>query len=138
VHIHPTSNHHILNSSPLPSTPQPHPNPTPPPVPCGNTVALVGLDQFITKTATITNEACEDAHPMKAMKFSVSPVVRVAVEPKVASDLPKLVEGLKRLARSDPMVQCIIEETGEHIIAGGWLGGGGLGPWVCGGLLAWL
>jgi elongation factor 2 len=60
---------------------------------------------------------------MKAMKFSVSPVVRVAVEPKVASDLPKLVEGLKRLARSDPMVQCIIEETGEHIIAGacrGW------------------
>ena len=30
---------------------------------------------------------------MQAMKFSVSPVVRVAVEPKVASDLPKLVEG---------------------------------------------
>lgn len=52
------------------------------------------------------------------MKFSVSPVVRVAVEPKLASDLPKLVEGLKRLAKSDPMVQCIIEETGEHIIAG--------------------
>jgi len=42
----------------------------------------------------------------------------VAVEPKVASDLPKLVEGLKRLAKSDPMVQCTIEETGEHIIAG--------------------
>jgi translation elongation factor EF-G len=55
---------------------------------------------------------------LQAMKFSVSPVVRVAVEPKIASDLPKLVEGLKRLARSDPMVQCIIEETGEHIIAG--------------------
>lgn len=87
-------------------------------VPCGNTVAMVGLDQFITKTATLTNEKCEDAFPLKAMKFSVSPVVRVAVEPKVASDLPKLVEGLKRLARSDPMVQCIIEETGEHIIAG--------------------
>ncbi|KAJ9532280.1 elongation factor 2 [Haematococcus lacustris] len=87
-------------------------------VPCGNTVALVGLDQFIIKTATLTNEGKDDAHPMKAMKFSVSPVVRVAVEPKVASDLPKLVEGLKRLARSDPMVQCVIEETGEHIIAG--------------------
>lgn len=26
--------------------------------------------------------------------------------------------GLKRLAKSDPMVQCSIEETGEHIIAG--------------------
>ena len=52
------------------------------------------------------------------MKFSVSPVVRVAVEPKNAADLPKLVEGLKRLAKSDPMVQCVIEESGEHIIAG--------------------
>ena len=52
------------------------------------------------------------------MKFSVSPVVRVAVEPKNTADLPKLVEGLKRLAKSDPMVQCIIEESGEHIIAG--------------------
>ncbi|KAJ4851596.1 pre-tRNA nuclear export protein [Turnera subulata] len=37
---------------------------------------------------------------------------------KVASDLPKLVEGLKRLAKSDPMVVCTIEESGEHIVAG--------------------
>jgi len=87
-------------------------------VPCGNTVALVGLDQYIQKNATITNEKNADAHPIKAMKFSVSPVVRVAVQPKVAGDLPKLVEALKRLSKSDPMVQCIIEETGEHIIAG--------------------
>jgi hypothetical protein len=65
-------------------------------VPCGNTVALVGLDQFITKNATLADEKSEDAHTIKAMKFSVSPVVRVAVEPKVASDLPKLVEGEAR------------------------------------------
>jgi len=52
------------------------------------------------------------------MKFSVSPVVRVAVEPKNPADLPKLVEGLKRLSKSDPLVQCTIEESGEHIIAG--------------------
>ena len=26
--------------------------------------------------------------------------------------------GLKRLSKSDPMVQCMIEESGEHIIAG--------------------
>jgi len=52
------------------------------------------------------------------MKFSVSPVVRVAVEPKNPADLPKLVEGLKRLSRSDPLVQCSTEDTGEHIVAG--------------------
>merc|ERR1711955_111214 len=27
-------------------------------------------------------------------------------------------EGLKRLSKSDPMVQCMIEESGEHIVAG--------------------
>jgi len=85
-------------------------------VPCGNICGLVGVDQFLVKTGTITT--FKEAHNMKVMKFSVSPVVRVAVEPKNPSDLPKLVEGLKRLSKSDPMVQCIIEESGEHIIAG--------------------
>merc|ERR1712176_1011884 len=87
-------------------------------VPAGNTVGLVGVDQYIVKTGTITNESGKDAHNMKQMKFSVSPVVRVAVDPKNPQDLPKLVEGLKRLAKSDPMVQCFNESSGEHIIAG--------------------
>merc|ERR1712212_272098 len=85
-------------------------------VPAGNICGLVGVDQYLIKTGTITTN--KDAHNLKVMKFSVSPVVRVAVEPKNPSDLPKLVEGLKRLSKSDPMVQCIIEESGEHIIAG--------------------
>ncbi|KAI3368873.1 hypothetical protein L3Q82_025855 [Scortum barcoo] len=85
-------------------------------VPCGNIVGLVGVDQFLVKTGTITT--FEHAHNMKVMKFSVSPVVRIAVEAKNPADLPKLVEGLKRLSKSDPMVQCIIEESGEHIVAG--------------------
>merc|ERR1712076_183039 len=84
--------------------------------PAGNICGLVGVDQFIVKTGTITN--WEGAHNIKVMKFSVSPVVRVAVQCKNPADLPKLVEGLKRLAKSDTMVQCSIEESGEHIIAG--------------------
>ncbi|OEL14902.1 Elongation factor 2 [Dichanthelium oligosanthes] len=87
-------------------------------VPCGNTVALVGLDHLITKNATLTNDKAVDAHPMKAMKFSVSPVVHKSVACKNAADLPKLVEGLKRLAKSDPLVMCTMTETGEHVIAG--------------------
>merc|ERR1711887_462114 len=87
-----------------------------PSVPCGNICGLVGVDQYLVKTGTISNS--ETAHNMKTMKFSVSPVVRVAVEPKNPQDLPKLVEGLKRLAKSDPMVLCLTEESGEHIIAG--------------------
>ncbi|KAL6728942.1 hypothetical protein Aduo_000044 [Ancylostoma duodenale] len=85
-------------------------------IPSGNIAGLVGVDQYLVKGGTITT--FKDAHNMRVMKFSVSPVVRVAVEAKNPADLPKLVEGLKRLAKSDPMVQCIFEESGEHIIAG--------------------
>mmetsp|Transcript_4857 Transcript_4857/g.8125 ORF Transcript_4857/g.8125 Transcript_4857/m.8125 type:complete len:863 (-) Transcript_4857:72-2660(-) len=86
-----------------------------PDVPAGNTCALVGVDQYLLKSGTIVTE--DDAHTIKTMKFSVSPVVRCAVEPKNSADLPKLVEGMKRLSKSDPMVLCYTEESGEHIIA---------------------
>merc|ERR1712186_67873 len=56
-------------------------------VPCGNTVGLVGVDQYLMKQGTISDHP--DAHCIKVMKYSVSPVVRVAVEVKNASDLPK-------------------------------------------------
>ena len=85
-------------------------------IPAGNTCALVGIDQYIIKTGTISTS--EVAHILKDMKYSVSPVVRVSVKCKDGKDLPKLVEGLKRLSKSDPLVVCTTEEkTGESIIA---------------------
>uniref|UniRef100_W5MGH7 Eukaryotic translation elongation factor 2b n=1 Tax=Lepisosteus oculatus TaxID=7918 RepID=W5MGH7_LEPOC len=59
--------------------------------PIQRTILMMGryVDQFLVKTGTITT--FEQAHNMRVMK---------------------------RLAKSDPMVQCIIEESGEHIIAG--------------------
>merc|ERR1711865_523331 len=87
-----------------------------PDVPAGNTVALVGVDAYILKSGTITT--IEDAHNITPMKYSVSPVVKVAVKPKDGKDLPKIVEGLKKLSKSDPLVICTTEESGEHVIAG--------------------
>lgn len=87
-----------------------------PDVPCGNTVGLVGVDQYLMKTGTITTS--EVAHTIRNMKYSVSPVVRVAVDVKNAADLPKLVDGMKKLSKSDPLVVCVTEESGQHIIAG--------------------
>eukprot|EP01116_Phalansterium_solitarium_P006116 TRINITY_DN18420_c0_g1_i1.p1 TRINITY_DN18420_c0_g1~~TRINITY_DN18420_c0_g1_i1.p1 ORF type:complete len:859 (+),score=302.26 TRINITY_DN18420_c0_g1_i1:54-2579(+) len=84
-------------------------------IPAGSTCGLVGIDQFITKTATLTTE--EHSHPLVSMKFSVSPVVRVAVSPKNPTDLPRLIEALRRLSKSDQLVQCTHTDTGEHIVA---------------------
>lgn len=83
--------------------------------PAGNIVGLVGIDQFLLKSGTLTTN--ESAHNLKVMKFSVSPVVQVAVDVKNASDLPKLVEGLKRLSKSDPCVLTHMSPAGEHIVA---------------------
>jgi elongation factor 2 len=85
-------------------------------IPAGNTCGLVGVDQYLVKAGTITN--IESACCIKTMKFAVSPVVRVAVAVKNSTDLPKLVEGLKKLSKSDPMVKIETTEAGEHIIAG--------------------
>ncbi|KAA8916023.1 hypothetical protein TRICI_001838 [Trichomonascus ciferrii] len=84
-------------------------------VPAGNVVGLVGIDQFLLKSGTLTTS--DAAHNLKVMKFSVSPVVNVAVDVKNANDLPKLVEGLKRLSKSDPCVVTSMSESGEHIVA---------------------
>ncbi len=89
-----------------------------PDVPCGNTVALSGVDQYLIKTGTIASVEHPESHPIRSMKYSVSPVVRVAVKPKNPADLPKLVEGLKKLSKSDPLVVCEFEESGENVIAG--------------------
>ena len=85
-------------------------------IPAGNTCGLIGVDQYLTKSGTITTS--ETACCIKTMKFAVSPVVRVAVAVKNSADLPKLVEGLNKLRKSDPMVKIEQNSAGEHIIAG--------------------
>jgi elongation factor 2 len=41
-----------------------------PDCPCGNMVGLVGIDQYLLKSGTITT--CAEAKPFVTMKFSVS------------------------------------------------------------------
>ncbi|KAL5537851.1 hypothetical protein UlMin_046280 [Ulmus minor] len=79
----------------------------------GNTIALVGLDQYITKNTIVTNKKEVDAHPVKAMEFSCN----------VAYDLPKLVEGLKLLDKYDLMVVYTIEKSGKHTLVDDFMGG---------------
>jgi len=46
-------------------------------------------------------------------------VVQVSVKPKDAKELPKLVEGLRRLSRSDLLVKARLEDGGDHILGTG-------------------
>jgi len=46
----------------------------------------------------------------------VPPIVRVALEPVIPSDMPKLIAGIKLLAQADPCVETFQQQTGEHVI----------------------
>lgn len=85
-------------------------------VPAGNTVALAGIDKYILKQGTIASDI--NAHVIKSMKYTVSPVVRVAVAPADPKNLEQFRKGLERLIKQDPLVQHTLEDTGENIIAG--------------------
>ncbi|KAG8519723.1 Elongation factor 2, partial [Galemys pyrenaicus] len=69
-------------------------------MPCENTMDLVGVDQFLVETPL------EHANNMQVMKFTVSPVIRATGGANNLTDLP------------EPMVQCILPDSGEHIIPG--------------------
>ena len=85
-------------------------------VPAGSICGIVGIDKYLEKSGTLTTS--ESFHPFVTMKFSVAAVVQIAVKAKNAADLPKLVEGLRLLSKSDQLVKTSVSKTGEHIIAG--------------------
>ncbi|XP_069481105.1 elongation factor-like GTPase 1 [Ambystoma mexicanum] len=83
-------------------------------VPSGNVLGISGLDEFVLKSATLsTSPACP---PFIPLNFEATPIVRVAIEPKHASEMPQLVRGMKLLNQADPCVEVLIQETGEHVI----------------------
>ncbi|KAI0072313.1 hypothetical protein K474DRAFT_1711704 [Panus rudis PR-1116 ss-1] len=61
--------------------------------PAGTVRGLLDINQFLLKPGTLTSS--ETAHYVEGMKFSLSPVVQLAVEVKNVADLTQLVEGLK-------------------------------------------
>jgi elongation factor 2 len=89
-----------------------------PDVPCGNTVAITGIDDYLLKTGTLTSIDLQASYPIRSMKYSVAPVFRVAVKNKNPADLPKLQKGLTKLSKSDFLLQIDVEETGEIILSG--------------------
>lgn len=84
----------------------------------GNLVLLEGVDASIRKTATITDMDLEDIAVFQPLKFDNSAVFKLAVEPFNPSELPKMVEALRRINKSYPLVSTKVEESGEHVIVG--------------------
>ncbi|WVR06266.1 hypothetical protein IAU60_003296 [Kwoniella sp. DSM 27419] len=87
--------------------------------PAGNLVLLSGVDASISKTATIVGKDIEeDLYIFRPIKHITTSVLKVAVEPVAPSELPKMLDGLRKVNKSYPLVTTKVEESGEHIILG--------------------
>ncbi|TFK74756.1 P-loop containing nucleoside triphosphate hydrolase protein [Pluteus cervinus] len=97
----------------------------------GNTFAIKGLEGKVWRSATICGpseagisleglKSLDELKPclinLGAVNSAAPPIVRVALEPAMPADMPKLLEGLKLLSQSDPCVQTFQQQTGEHVI----------------------
>ncbi|UOH80949.1 hypothetical protein LQV05_003610 [Cryptococcus neoformans] len=87
--------------------------------PAGNLVLLSGVDASISKTATIVSkDVDDDLYIFRPIKHMTTSVLKVAVEPVAPSNLPKMLDGLRKVNKSYPLVTTKVEESGEHIILG--------------------
>ena len=87
-------------------------------IPAGNWVLLGGVDNSIVKTATIVPpklDEDEDAYIFKPVHQLTESVFKIAVEPINPSELPKMLDGLRKINKSYPLIATKVEESGEHV-----------------------
>ena len=85
----------------------------------GNWFLIEGIDQAVEKMATLTSlKQKENIEIMRPIQFDTTPVVKVAIEPVIPSELPKMLEGLRKISKSYPILKTKVEESGEHVILG--------------------
>ena len=73
-------------------------------VPAGSWVLIEGIDQAIVKTSTITDLKSSDAEELyifRPLKFNTQSVIKIAVEPVNPSELPKMLDGLRKVRGTD-------------------------------------
>ena len=71
---------------------------------------IEGIDQPVVKTSTITDlgkgdSNDEELYIFRPLKFNTQSVVKIAVEPVNPSELPKMLEGLRKVNKSYPLLQ---------------------------------
>ena len=88
-------------------------------MPAGCWVLMEGIDQPVVKTCTITDlDSDEELYIFRPLKFNTQSVIKIAVEPVNPSELPKMLDGLRKVNKSYPLLNTRVEESGEHVILG--------------------
>uniref|UniRef100_A0A914E5E5 Tr-type G domain-containing protein n=1 Tax=Acrobeloides nanus TaxID=290746 RepID=A0A914E5E5_9BILA len=86
----------------------------------GNLVLIEGIDQPIVKTSTIVDQDYDDdeVYIFRPLKYNTRSVVKLSIEPINPSELPKMLDSLRKVNKSYPLLTTRVEESGEHIMLG--------------------
>lgn len=86
----------------------------------GSIVLVSGIDSIISKGATLYDYA--DSHKdfkiFRSLSYERQSIFKVAIEPANPSELPKLLEGLRKINKAYLACTIKVEESGEHILFG--------------------
>lgn len=69
----------------------------------GNLVLIGGIDESIIKTATLIGDHVDDMCIFRPLSFPTVPVFKVSIEPLNPSELPKMLDGLRKINKSYPL-----------------------------------
>merc|ERR1719223_1291508 len=83
---------------------------------------IEGIDSAITKTATLVNNTPVSQRNASIFKpvipFATKSVLKVSIEPTIPSELPKMLDGLRKISKTYPSMDVRVEESGEHVLHG--------------------
>ena len=99
-------------------------------LPAGCWCAIDGIGASVVKGATLTDcglrgskepdaSACHIFRSVRSeLSLCTKAVLKIAVEPLVPSELPRMLESLRRVSQSYCLAHTKVEESGEHVLLG--------------------
>lgn len=90
-------------------------------VPAGCWALVSGIEAGIGKTATIVEAGGSSLAPLgifRPLAATNRPLLKVAIEPVTPSELPKMLDGLRKISKTYPSLTTKVEDSGEQTILG--------------------
>ncbi len=93
-------------------------------VPAGSWALIPAIDGSILKTATIIDGP--HTAPLNRCRYAFAPLtvpdnkalMKVAIEPVTPAHLPRMLDALRKLCKTYPLLETKVEDSGEHLLVG--------------------
>ncbi len=85
----------------------------------GNICGIIGIDEVQAGDTITGQQQLQGMVPFEDITYLSEPVVTIAIEPKRAREIPRLLSLLEIITKGDPnLVYSVNEQTGENLLSG--------------------